>query len=252
MKPLLLPIVFLVSSVLCAGVPSAIAQDTAQHAPDGGTRERVESIEIPTISNVPFSAVVVTTWTRLLPDGNKEVVSNHRTVARDSAGRVFQERRYLMPDGTAKATPLSELQYDDPNDSSRTVCTRERVCRRYNWSFHPSATPPPPAAVLKLPNGVTITTEALGTDTVDGLEVIKSRRTMTIPAGVGGNEKAVDVVKEFWYSPRLGINVMTKRTDPRISSIQTFELTNINLSEPDPKLLQLPDGFHVIDVSSRQ
>ena len=69
--------------------------------------ERVQSIDIPPMANAPFSAVVVTEWTRIMPDGSTALMKNHRTVARDSLGRVFQERRYFSPEGDKQMTQLS-------------------------------------------------------------------------------------------------------------------------------------------------
>src|SRR5277367_1667864 len=98
---------------LAVGVP-LVAQDATMHAPDGGTRQRVESIEIPPSTNAPFTAVVTTEWTRIMPDGSTGTMKNHRTVARDSLGRVFQERRQFSPDGDKQVTRIFELDFQDP------------------------------------------------------------------------------------------------------------------------------------------
>ena len=99
------------------------AQEAAvMHAPDGGTRQRVESVVIPATRNAPFSAVVTTEWTKIMPDGSKQTVWNHRTVARDSMGRVFEERRYFTPDGDKRETQLAEVDYRDPNRHELVVC----------------------------------------------------------------------------------------------------------------------------------
>ena len=73
----------LVGSLVSGGM--SLGQNVPEHAPDGGTVQRIQSIDIPTITNAPFSAVVVTEWTRILPDGSTALMKNHRTVARDSA-----------------------------------------------------------------------------------------------------------------------------------------------------------------------
>ena len=75
------------------------AQGVPVHASDGGTRETLQSIDIVSVPNAPFSATVVTVWTSILPDGSTQTVKNHRTVVRDSSGRVFQERRSFTPNG---------------------------------------------------------------------------------------------------------------------------------------------------------
>jgi hypothetical protein len=88
-----------------------LGQSIPEHAQDGGTIQRIQSIDIPTIANAPFSAVVVTEWTRIMPDGSTALMKNHRTVARDSVGRVFEERRYFTPDGDKQVTTLLQTDY---------------------------------------------------------------------------------------------------------------------------------------------
>jgi hypothetical protein len=57
-------------------------------------------------------------------------------------------------------------------------------------------------------------------------------------------------VKEFWYSPWLGINVITKRFDPR-HGVQNFEVSNLNLSEPNPKMFQPPADYRVVKMNGQ-
>ena len=88
-----------------SGAAAAIqpTQQTTTHAPDGGVREMLQSIDIPTLTNAAFTANVETEWTKILPDGTTATQKNHRTVARDTSGRVFQERRYFAPNGDKAA-----------------------------------------------------------------------------------------------------------------------------------------------------
>lgn len=226
-------------------------QNVAPHAPDGGTIERVQSVEIPLMPNAPFSAVVVTEWTRIMPDGSTALMKNHRTVARDSAGRVFQERRYFSPDGDKQVTRLSELDYEDPTLHHLLRCYPDaKICQVYKVSR-------PATAIALSPQTSKQTAEAgmqwedLGRKTVDNVEVLGSREVMTIGVGTIGNEKAQPVVKEFWYSPRLGINVITKRFDPRASAVQNFDVTNINQGEPDAQLFRIPSDFKMIEMQEQ-
>jgi hypothetical protein len=64
---------------------------------------------------------------------------------------------------------------------------------------------------------------------------------------VFGNDRKVTVSREFWYSPQLGLNLLSKRSDPRFGT-QNFTVTNLILSEPDPHLYELPEGYTVVDV----
>ncbi len=68
--------------------------------------------------------------------------------------------------------------------------------------------------------------EDLGTQTIAGVSSQGTRITHTIPAGQVGNEKAITIVSEHWYSNDLQMVVMSKRSDPRFGDT-TYTLTNI-------------------------
>lgn len=221
------------------------AQDAPTHALDGGTRETLISIDIAPVGGAPFLANVVTEWTRVLPDGSTQTNWNHRTVARDGAGRVFQERRSFAPDGDKQVTPISELDFEDPYQHEVTICRPSvRVCTVYQRVRPATAGLPNDGP---LPGGTgTVKTEDLGRRTVGNLELVGSRQIVTLNAGVVGNQRSEPTVKEFWYSPYLKINVITKRFDPHASGIDNFEVKDIQLTEPDAKLFDLPDGYRVV------
>lgn len=232
----------------CAGL-RLWAQEVTTHGADGGTRQTIQSVDILPTEGASFTATVVTEWTRMLPDGSTGTVKNHRTVARDSSGRVFQERRFFSPMGDQQVTPISELDYEDPTRHEMYVChPAGKVCQVYRYN-RPTQVVPPVARQLANGRG-SVTEEALGTKTIENLEAIGSREVTTLNAGVLGDQKAEPTVKEFWYSPRLQVNVVTKRFDPHASAIQAIELRQINLSEPDPKLFVPPAEYRVIRMST--
>jgi hypothetical protein len=78
-----------------------------------------------------------------------------------------------------------------------------------------------------------------------------SREVTTLNAGFMGNEKPEPVVKEFWYSPRLGINVITKRFDPRASAVQNFVVGNINQAEPNVRMFEPPPGYRIVQMDGQ-
>jgi hypothetical protein len=90
------------------------------------------------------------------------------------------------------------------------------------------------------------TTESLGTQTLEGVQVSGTRTTLTIPAGQIGNDQPINVVTERWYSPALQMVVTSKRSDPRIG-VTTYRLTNINLDDPSPDLFRVPADYTVKD-----
>ena len=86
--------------------------------------------------------------------------------------------------------------------------------------------------------------ESLGKQSVEGVEAEGSRTTITIPAGEIGNERAIEIVSERWYSPELQVVVMTRHSDPRFGET-TYRLTNINRSEPAKSLFEVPSDYKV-------
>jgi hypothetical protein len=219
-----------------------------QHAPDGGTMERIQSIDVPTKAGAPFKAQVTTSWKRRLEDGTETTIYNRRTIARDSQGRVFQERRFFAPDGNTRATMVSEMDYLDPTMKTVTVCTtRMRQCMVYHRNLEQTADAPQLPATQTLANGVKITRESLGTNTIDGLQVAGMREIMTSPR-FGEKEPTI---KEFWYSQRLGMNLVVKRFEPR-GGAEDFNVETIDQTEPDAALFQPPKGYQVVDIPAAQ
>ena len=89
--------------------------------------------------------------------------------------------------------------------------------------------------------------EQLGKQFIEGVEAEGTRTTITIPAGEIGNERAIQIVSERWYSPELQLVVMTRHSDPR-SGETTYKLTNINRTEPAKSLFEVPPGFTVKEM----
>jgi hypothetical protein len=88
--------------------------------------------------------------------------------------------------------------------------------------------------------------EDLGTQTIEGVEATGTRSTITIPAGEIGNERAIDIVSERWYSKDLQTTVMSRRSDPRTGET-IFRLTNINRSEPAGSLFEVPGDYKITE-----
>lgn len=84
--------------------------------------------------------------------------------------------------------------------------------------------------------------EQLGTQTIEGVAAEGARVTFTIPAGKIGNDRPIVTVNERWYSQELQTVVMSKNSDPRMGET-TYRLTNIDRSEPDPSLFQVPPDY---------
>ena len=82
---------------------------------------------------------------------------------------------------------------------------------------------------------------------LNGLDLIGTRETQTMKPLVTGSDRPLVVVKEFWYSRQLGLNVLTTRNDPR-SGKEVFTVTDIRQGEPDAALFAMPADFRVVDL----
>jgi hypothetical protein len=86
--------------------------------------------------------------------------------------------------------------------------------------------------------------ESLGTQVINGISAEGTRITKTVPAGKIGNDKAFQIVSERWYSPDLQIVVKSTRTDPQTGTT-TYQVTNIQKTEPAATLFAVPSDFTV-------
>jgi hypothetical protein len=103
-----------------------------------------------------------------------------------------------------------------------------------------------------LPDGSGIANhEELGKEPIEGVETIGTRESVTYNPGILGNDLRLTIEREYWYSPKLGINLLSIRSDPRIGK-QIFRATEIVVFEPDPSLFALPKGFKVIASNPRE
>ena len=226
---------------------SCLAQDTAVgvHAPDGGTFEQINSILIPPVLHAPFSVTVTAEWTKIFEDGSSQTVHNHRLVVRDSAGRIYQERRRLVPADSTEESDVQRVEISDPAAHSKYFChVATQVCTLEDYTG-PSPASAEPVGLQRDKYG-SLTVENLGKTVISGLDVVGTRETRILNPGAIGNDRSISIIKEIWYSPQLGINLSVKRSDPRHGT-EIFNVTDISLAEPDAKYFELPAGFKVID-----
>jgi hypothetical protein len=238
----------LFAGITGCSVQVLIAQSPDQplHAPSGGVQWSFASIFVPPVAGAPFTATVTTEWKRTLDDGSTVTIGNRRTIARDGTGRVFQERRYVLPAGDPRENQINRLEFADPRAHTITSCwPTARICQ-VNYYFAPTGeTPPSSTGPLNGGKGF-LTRLDLGSDLVSGVETIGTRETTTLEAGTIGNDRAISIVKEFWYSQQLRINVIEKRRDPSYGT-QVFTVSPINLGEPDATLFDIPADFRIDD-----
>ena len=229
--------------VLFSGL--ALAQESSR-GPDGRTSSRVSGVEVLAIPDRPFSAKDSIDWTRTLEDGSTVTLHLDAFLARDSQGRIYRERHNFVPANSKDPAPLYEIHVYDPVTRTQMLCNgRTYWCVVTNYK--------PQTTFVATPEGSydqgtrTLTREHLGGDVIDGIAVDGTRETMTINAGVAGNERAYVSTKEFWYSSELQTNLAVTRSDPAEGK-QVIRLSKISRSEPDAHLWEVPVGFKVRDM----
>jgi len=219
---------------------------------DGGAHGGIlESIVIPPKLNAPFTLLLQTEWVRGLPDGGSITTVNQRRIARDTEGRIYMERWFLVPkDGKVKSE-MTTIQISDSSNHTLYNCFMlepKKQCVLVPYTPSPNAVfkfQGPPTGPLPDGMGEAIH-EDLGNQLVAGVETTGTRDTVIYSPCLFGNDRKMTIEREYWFSPKLGFNLLSKRSDPRIGT-QTFTATNLILSEPDPKLFDLPEGFKVVD-----
>lgn len=225
------------------------------------------------VKGAPYQAEAITDIVQTLADGNRIVRKTTSAIFRDSEGRTRREHALgaigpLVASGDA---PPTAFIHDPVAGVSYVLEADKRVARRLKMPPHRqgpalrgdddaegmgdvvvSLGAPGPEGHLLGPGKMERRplpkpqTEALGHQTIDGIDAEGTRSTVVIPAGDIGNEKDIRVVSERWYSAELQAVILSRRSDPRLGET-TYRLTGISRSEPDHALFEVPAGFTLMD-----
>jgi hypothetical protein len=241
-------------------------------APVGST----QTISSAPVQGAPYSATITNESIQTLADGNRIVQTSTGTTVRDSQGRTRQDAPLPLIGNMSPADAPHLVIIQDPvAQTSYTLNLADKTAFK-----GPSMMPlfsagamtggggggavtmrikgagggGPMIGGLDLPQTIGVSrvqvsdesgkvqTEDLGSQSIEGVLANGTRTTRTIPAGQVGNDKPLSIVTEVWTSPELKTIVYSKRSDPRMGD-QTFKLTNIVRSEPDPSLFTIPADF---------
>ncbi len=195
------------------------------------------------IPNAPLLAVVNTESTSILENGT---VVNQRTIsaiARDVHGRIFNERRPMIPASDAGTPPILSIHIYDPQTRQNTFINPQEKVAWQNTLSRPPATEPP--ALGSGAAGPYVKEEDLGTRRMEGVDCHGIRDTQTIPADVSGTGAPLTVVDEYWYSSDLRLNMLVIHKDPRTGE-QTTTVTQVSRSVPDPAIFEVPAGYQIL------
>jgi len=237
------------SAISSVAIAQAGPQQPVIRIQDGGTSGRMESIFIPPKAGAPFSFTLATEWTRLMGNGGTFTLVNERHIVRDSKGRIYQERWILVPKGSKIKSWMDIFQITDPEQHTWYNCktaTKECGLFRYDLTtqdnFQPAILTPGP-----LSDGTGFRQhEDLGLGSTEGQETHGYRESVTFNPGVLGNDKPMVVTREFWYSPRLAVNLVSTVDDPQ-SGKQVFTVKDLSTAEPDASFFEVPAEYKIID-----
>ncbi|HUQ34055.1 MAG TPA: hypothetical protein VM095_18175 [Pyrinomonadaceae bacterium] len=239
------------------------------------------------VKGAPYSAQAVTESTRTLADGNKIKHQNTASVYRDGEGRTRRDQElgavgpwampgepqqtvfindsvsgvnYVLDPRTRIARKMAPFRVTTSSGGAGNVVygsadkiNIEREVRTTIVQQQAAAAPTPhaggpPLEMFRISaDPRNSKTESLGKQVVEGVEAEGTRTTITIPAGEIGNEQAINIVSERWYSPELQVIVMSKNNDPLVGET-VYRLTNITRSEPARALFEVPADYTIKEM----
>ena len=221
----------------------------------------------PVVKNAPYSADIVTETTQALADGNRIRQTSTAKICRDAEGRVRHEQSLSGLGVLAPNAKLPQVVFiNDPVAGvNYALNPADKTATKSAWAARGG--PPeargmparrgdpgrqgPQAAGSRRPRegdaARNIKTESLGRQTIEGVAADGTRIVQTIPAGQMGNEQAIQIVSERWYSPELETVVLSKHSDPRFGET-VFRLVNISREAPPPSLFQPPADYKIAEA----
>ena len=199
------------------------------------------------VTNAPFSAQVNRETIQVLSDGTRVDRKETGSIARDGAGRTRQEITLPAIGPLAASGQVPHIASIRDPAAGKTYILNENKKTAMTFS-HPAGANEQGRRMMKQKMNVgensSVQAVSLGTKTIDGLTVQGTRRTRTIPVGQIGNDKPIVITREEWYSPDLQMVISSTRSDPRFGTT-TFQLTNINRSEPPQSFFIVPPDYTV-------
>jgi hypothetical protein len=242
----------------------------------------IEAMPLEPVTSVPnaaFSADAETEFTQVLGDGNRIERRYSSMVARDNQGRTRREEEIALVGPLAVDGPSPRLVtiVDPVAGQSYTLDDKQRVAYRnpiamaklrtahatgwvagtethMTWTGGVEAgAGKPQVTVTAVPGqrvfvgdgaATKVTTESLGTKSIEGVMAEGTRTTSTIPVGAIGNLMPIEVVSERWYSKELQMPVLISRRDPRTGD-SVYRLQNIVKAEPPQDLFTVPADYQV-------
>ena len=236
--------------LLLATVVLAAQEEPATHAPDRENESYFSGGGVQFVAGASYSAHILYASRSKLADGT--VVERRSDVfqARDSHGHFVAERRAIIPASENNPAPkLISTLYVDLEDHSFTVCEEaKRLCVTRSMRKN---RPQPAAETLESQGKMTLQRTELGSEMLLGEEVQHVREQRTYAVGVYGNDRPIVNTGEYWYSPKLKLDLASTRTS-QSGTTQITRVRNLDLTEPEASVFEFPAGFHLVDTRGGQ
>ena len=236
------------------------------------------------VKGKPYSADTSTETVQTLPDGNRIVHRTVSKFYRDSEGRTRREQTFgnVNPDnasphevkvfiddpvngasfvldpGSKSADKMQrahvQLDYHNGEDDGTRVMSKsvkdseageQSASGPMMVKFRDEHSGNPNTLVAQIVGDKRdVVKEDLGPRNIEGVDCSGTRQTITIPAGEIGNDKSISIVTETWFAPSIAAVVESTTDDPRYGKT-TYQLTNVELSEPARSLFEPPANFKI-------
>jgi len=195
----------------------------------------------------PFTAIARTTLTRGYASGTKRTVTTEDRIARDRDGRVLREQHSPWTEDSAQ--PIYYINILDPKsmeqihmDPQKHLIMTRPMDQRTAWDYAPYDGT---QYRLSTPPGVTVHTQLLGNQEINGLKCWGQRTTYLFPPGTfQGNQQPLTRTWEVWFAKNLAADVRIVAHDPNPKAgDQHTDLISIAYGDPDPSIFAAPAGY---------
>ena len=221
------------------------------------------------VKREPLSATLLIEET---PEGSSETRTTTSLIYRDAEGRTRRDQMRANSANTVETTTITdpvagfayELKHSDstarrmrlsPQTDEKTrdamAAMRNSIAAKERAGSYQILPVPADGSPKELrPKGVSIVSggsksEALGEKDIEGVATEGTRTIVTIPARTMGNERAMDIVTERWYSSNLNTVVLMERLDPRFGR-SVLRLTGLLRTEPAVSLFSVPGKYKIL------
>lgn len=219
---------------------------------------RSQATTEPIVRGRPFSADGTVTLKLILFDGTRIERVVPARYYRDSEGRMRREQTIM---GLSPLDPGKDAQavvtiMDPVGGFLYTIVGDKREAQRMSIPLTVMRSLQEPLDQLRaqlparesvVPQGFATKEEALGTRQVNGVQAVGRRITTTIPAGLVGNDRPIEVTDEAWTADELKLQILVRHHDPRTGDVET-QFTKISRAEPSADLFRIPADYKIVDI----